>query len=69
MNKFLDMNPGLRSRIYRKFVFANYSTKELEEIFHLKVEKKGFRVDANVGELLTRHPSETQRSKINACLI
>ena len=59
MEKFLDVNPGLRSRIYRNCVFADYSTEELEEIFHLKAERKGFRVDANVGELLTRQTSET----------
>ena len=26
MKKFLNMNPGLRSQIYRKFVFADYFT-------------------------------------------
>lgn len=29
MDKVLDVNPGLRSRIYRKFVFLDYSTEEL----------------------------------------
>lgn len=35
MDKVLDVNPGLRSRIYRKFVFIDYSTDELQQIFYL----------------------------------
>ena len=35
MDKVLDVNPGLRSRIYRKFVFIEYSTDELQQIFYL----------------------------------
>lgn len=35
MDKVLDVNPGLRSRIYRKFVFLDYSTDELQQIFYL----------------------------------
>lgn len=35
MGKVLDVNPGLRSRIYRKFVFIDYSTDELQQIFYL----------------------------------
>ena len=42
-DKFLDVNPGLRSRIYRKFVFPDYSTDELQQIFYLKAREKGFR--------------------------
>lgn len=69
MEEFLDVNPGLRSRIYRKFVFADYSTEELDEIFNLKAEEKGFKVDANVSELLTLHTTPTQRSNMNARLV
>lgn len=43
MDKFLNVNPGLRSRIYRKFVFPDYSTVELQQIFYLKAREKGFR--------------------------
>ena len=69
MEKFLDVNPGLRSRIYRKFVFADYSMEELGEILNLKAEQKGFKVDANVSELLARHTSQTQRSTMNVRLV
>lgn len=34
MEKSLNVNPGLRSRIYRKFIFPDYSPEELGEIFH-----------------------------------
>ena len=43
MDKFLNVNPGLRSRIYRKLVFPDYSTDELQQIFFLKAREKGFR--------------------------
>ena len=59
MEKFLNVNPGLRSRIYRKFTFPDYSTDELREIFHLKTNQEGFQVDANPTwrkfSLRTRH--------------
>lgn len=69
MEKFLNVNPGLRSRIYRKFIFADYSTEELGEIFNLKAERKGFKVDANVSEILAVHTSPVQRSAMNARLV
>ena len=59
MEKFLNVNPGLRSGIYRKFTFPDYSTDELREIFHLKANQEGFQVDANPTwrkfSLRTRH--------------
>ena len=41
MEKFLNVNPGLRSRIYRKFTFLDYSTDELGEIFSSKGQTRG----------------------------
>ena len=43
MDKFLDVNPGLRSRTYRKFIFQDYFTDELHQIFYLEASEKGFR--------------------------
>ena len=68
MEKFLNVNPGLRSRIYRNFVFPDYSTEELDEIFHRKAEQKGFKVDANLSELLS-HTTPVQRKSMNARLV
>ena len=41
MEKFLNVNPGLRSRIYRKFTFLDYLTDELGEIFSSKGQTRG----------------------------
>ena len=53
MGKFLKVNPGLRSRIYRTFTFPDYTLRELGEIFNIKVEEKGF----TIGEVdVADHP-------------
>ena len=70
MEKFLNVNPGLRSRIYRKFVFPDYSTEELGEIFSLKAEKKGFVIgEVDVSGILSRFTTEEQRKTMNARLV
>ena len=48
MNKFLDMNSGLRSRISLEFHFESYSPKELAQMMKNIAKDKGFRVDKNV---------------------
>ena len=68
MKKFLKVNPGLRSRIYRTFTPPNYSTQDLGEIFHLKAEQEGFQVDANVAEILVATTLPAQRSNMIAHL-
>ena len=69
MEKFLKVNPGSRSHIYRKFTFPNYSTEKFGEIFHLKAEQDGFQVDANVAEILAASTSPAQRSNMNAHMV
>lgn len=70
MGKFLNVNPGLRSRIYRKFVFPDYSVSELGEIFNIKAEEKGFSIDdVNVSDILSEHTSDDQRKYMNARLV
>lgn len=39
MEKFIEMNPGIRSRIGYNLEFSDYTTKELYEIFEAKVKK------------------------------
>ena len=70
MEKLLNVNPSLRSRIYRKFVFLDYSTEELGEIFSLKAEKKGFVIgEVEVPGILSRFTTEEQRKTMNAPLV
>ena len=43
MKDFLDINPGIASRIGYTFDFPDYNTNDLIEIFHSKIEKMGFK--------------------------
>ena len=42
MKNFLDINPGISSRIGYTFDFPDYNTDELVEIFYRKINKMGF---------------------------
>lgn len=42
MKKFINMNPGLRSRFNKYINFANYSAEEMLEIFRRQCEKTQF---------------------------
>ncbi|WP_376791115.1 AAA family ATPase [Thermoflexus sp.] len=46
MEKFLDANPGLRSRFTRYFHLPDYTAEELIEIFRVMVRQHGYRLDA-----------------------
>lgn len=48
MNKFFDMNPGLRSRVPLTVFFPDYSEKELFEILKLELQKHGHNLSPNV---------------------
>ena len=64
------MNPRFRARIYRKFVFLDYSIEELGETFTLKAKEKGFVISkVDVQEILSTHTTEEQRKTMNARLV
>ena len=44
MQKFIDMNEGLKSRINRYINFENYNTIELSKIFVNMIHKKGLKI-------------------------
>jgi len=44
MEKFLDSNPGLRSRFNKKFVFPDYTADELMRIFEAMCSSNNYRI-------------------------
>ena len=48
MEKFINMNPGLKSRFTRYINFPDYSADELTEIFRNLAEKNQYTVDGNM---------------------
>lgn len=50
MRRFLDSNPGLRSRFTRTLMFEDYSADELAEIYRDLAKREGFVLDANAQE-------------------
>lgn len=67
--KFLNVNPGLRSFIYQKLVFPDYSTGELGKIFSLKAEKWLIIDKVDMAGILLKFTTEEQQKMMNACLI
>jgi stage V sporulation protein K len=54
MQRFLDSNPGLRSRFAREIVFPDYSTDELVDITHKFVRENEYRLTEDAEETLRR---------------
>ena len=52
MRRFLDGNPGLRSRFTRTITFADYEPDELAAIYRGLVEADGFRLSAAAEDAL-----------------
>ena len=52
MRRFLDSNPGLRSRFTRTVAFADYDTPELAAIYRGLVAAAGFHLDPGAQESL-----------------
>ena len=46
MRQFLNVNPGIASRIGNTFVFADYTPKELVQMYRMKMENAGFTLTA-----------------------
>ena len=54
MKQFINMNPGLASRIPNNMVFKDYTDDELIDILHDMYDKQGFKVDEGVDNEVVR---------------
>ena len=63
MGKFLDINPGISSRIGYTFDFPDYTADELIQIFNIKLAKMGFECDEKCEAELKRICSYFYRRK------
>lgn len=63
MLEFLNMNPGLDSRIPFKLNFKDYSNEELFEIFNKMIKDSNFYLEDGLEELLLNHFEEVKKSK------
>ena len=55
MEEFLNINPGLASRISRKIHFENYNKYELYDILTLMADQQGYIVDKKCKTILLTH--------------
>lgn len=62
MHKFLDSNPGLRSRFSIKVEFPNYSADEMVQIFEKMCASDGYKPDADALARLRAHLLELRTS-------
>lgn len=60
MKKFINMNPGLRSRFNKYIHFENYSEDEMLEIFKLQCEKTKFILTSDAEKAALHYFSENQ---------
>ena len=63
MHRFLDSNPGLRSRFAREIVFPDYSTEELLEIMGKFLAENEYRLDQGALETLRRILANPERTE------
>lgn len=52
MNKFIEVNPGIKSRIGYTFRFQDYNEYELVNIFKVKMKKYGFKIKDDIDSKL-----------------
>lgn len=55
MQKFLDINPGLKSRFSNYISFPNYCAKELLQIFSQICKQKDYKIHAKLNNVLLEH--------------
>lgn len=61
MKEFLDINPGLSSRISREIRFEDYSSDELFAIIELMISRKQYQLKGDCKHKLYQYLSELER--------
>ena len=63
MNRFLESNPGLKSRFNKSITFEDYSPNELLDIFELFCKLNDMRLSSDARDYLTQYLSELSDEK------
>jgi len=63
MNRFMDQNQGLRSRMPTEIIFEDYSTEEMVQIFKKYVKDSGFVLDRGLDEDIFSLLEEKKKKK------
>lgn len=63
MHKFIDSNPGLRSRFNKYFHFPDYTGEEMEKIFMLQCKNNGYEVNDSAKLVLRDHFNQLYDSR------
>lgn len=63
MHNFIEMNPGLQSRISKIIHFEDYSVDELCEIFRMMLSNKGYSIELSCESALRSHFSSRVRNE------
>ena len=58
MPRFIDSNPGLKSRFNKYLYFADYNGEQLYEIFQGRVKRNDYRLDGKAAEAVREHLQE-----------
>lgn len=52
MEKFINSNPGLKSRFNKYIHFPDYNGEEMEQIFQIRCKSNGYELEPDAKELL-----------------
>jgi len=58
MPRFIDSNPGLKSRFNKYLFFADYNSDQLYEIFEGRVKRNDYRLDEQAASAVKEHLQE-----------
>jgi stage V sporulation protein K len=65
MQRFVKSNPGLESRFNRFLFFADYSAREMLDIFDMRCKKSGYRLEEDTHKLLEGYLRKFSEDNLN----